>query len=59
MVDYGLCTWRTNAFSILNEYKEKMDTREKTREGTQKKKSEDLKKIVKGFDFLNEYIDQI
>jgi hypothetical protein len=59
MVDYGLCTWRTNAFSILNEYKEKMDTRKKTREATQKKKSEDLKKIVKGCDFLNEYIDQI
>jgi hypothetical protein len=59
MVDYALSTWRINAFSILNEYKEKIDTRKKTREGTQKKKAEDLKKIVKGCDFLNEYIDQI
>jgi len=58
-IDYALRTWRINAFSILNEYKEKIDTRKKTREGTQKKKSEDLEKIVKGCDFLNEYIDQI
>lgn len=58
-IDYALRTWRTNAFSILNEYREKMDTRKKTREVSQKKKAEDLKKIVKGCDFLNEYIDQI
>jgi hypothetical protein len=36
-----------------------MDTRKKTREAVQKKKTEDLKKIVKGCDFLNEYIEQI
>jgi len=59
MVDYGLSTWRINAFSILNEYKGKIYTRKKNREAVQKKKSEDLKKIVKGCDFLNEYIDQI
>jgi hypothetical protein len=58
-IDYALRTWRTNAFSILNEYREKMDTRKKTREVSQKKKSADLEKIVKGCDFLNEYIDQI
>tara|TARA_B110000037_G_scaffold162330_1_gene183407 strand:- start:533 stop:1159 length:627 start_codon:yes stop_codon:yes gene_type:complete len=57
--NYGLLTWRTNAFSILNEYTEKMRARKKTREASQKKKSEDLKHIVKGCDFLNEYIDQI
>jgi hypothetical protein len=59
MIDYGLNTRRCNAFSILTEYKEKMDTRKKTREAVQKKKTEDLKKIVKGCDFLNEYIEQI
>ena len=58
-IDYALSTWRINAFSILNEYMGKIDIRKKTREGTKKKKSEDLKKIVKGCDFLNEYIDQI
>jgi len=57
--NYGLLTWRTNTISTLNEYMEKLSTRKKTIEASQKKKSEDLKQIVKGCDFLNEYIDQI
>ena len=58
-IDYALSTWRINAFSILNKYRGKIDIRKKTRDAVHKKKSEDLKKIVKGCDFLNEYIDQI
>jgi hypothetical protein len=59
IIHYALRTWRRNAFSLLNKYMEKIDTRKKTREAIQKKKAAELKNIVKGCDFLNEYIDQI
>jgi len=51
--------WRKRSFNDLLKYKDRIENRKETRVNKNATKALELKEILKGCDFLNEYIDQI
>jgi len=58
-IDYSLYMWRKRSFNDLLKYKDRIENRKETRVNKNATKALELKEILKGCDFLNEYIDQI
>ena len=57
--DYILQTWRVNSLDNLTKVMERINTRKSAKMNEIKVKKDELESIIKGCDFLNEYIDSI
>ena len=57
--DYIIQTWRVNSLDNLTKVMERINTRKSAKMNEIKAKKDELESIIKGCDFLNEYIDSI